>query len=105
MGERDEDLWEIPDVRIKVKLFKHFLNWNYEIPSRHSSRKVWSILIRIFELCITLSNISFCLQVMQLLRKLHQNYIKKNGDSKAGAAPNGSKDESKKDDKDTGEKN
>lgn len=42
---------------------------------------------------------------MQLLRKLHQNYIKKNGDSKAGAPPNGAKDESKKDDKDTGEKN
>lgn len=37
---------------------------------------------------------------MQLLRKLHQNYVQKNRDSKAGG-----KDESKKEDKDTGAKN
>ena len=37
---------------------------------------------------------------MQLLRKLHQNYVQKNRDSKISG-----KDESKKDDKDTGAKN
>lgn len=43
---------------------------------------------------------------MQLLRKLHQNYVQKNRDSKAASAPAANPaDVSKKDDKDTGEKN